>query len=41
MAKTKSGRELEPEMVYNGPAYARRFFGFFGITSGLDESDDE
>lgn len=41
MAKTKSGRELEGETLHRGPPIARRFFGFFGIGPGVDESDDE
>lgn len=41
MAKTKSGRDLKPERIYKGPPIARRFFGFFGIGPGLDDSDDE
>lgn len=41
MVKGKSGRELEGDTAYKGPPIARRFFGFFGIGPGVDESDDE
>lgn len=43
MTKTKSGRELEGTRGQKGPAYARRFFAWFGITEGGSEpeSSDE
>lgn len=40
MADSKSGRKLEPEVGHKGPAFARRFFGFFGIGTGTDDSDE-
>ena len=40
MADSKSGRELKPEVGHKGPPIARRFFGFFGIGTGKDESDE-
>lgn len=39
MTKTKSGRELGVTKGQKGPAYARRFFAWFGITEGGSESD--
>lgn len=41
MADSKSGRDLEPEVIHKGPPIARKFFGFFGIGMGVDEDSDE
>lgn len=40
MADSKSGRELEPEVGHKGPPIARKFFGFFGMGTGDDESGE-
>lgn len=41
MADSKSGRELKPEVGHKGPPIARKFFGFFGIGTGVDEDSEE
>lgn len=41
MADSKSGRELEPEVIHKGPPFARKFFALFGIGTGVDDESEE
>lgn len=39
MTKTKSGRELEGTKGHKAPAWARRFFAWFGMDDGVSDGD--